>query len=333
MARAIHGRHRSSRGVISTSARNLDHTSKLKSYTSQKTNLSALIREAFFLYCESSRVRNHIDATFRNLRLLESRVLERYGLRLQDLDILDIGVGQFPIQMFYFARYNRVVGIDWNVIAQGLNPIPYITMFLLNGPRRTAKTIARKLLGIDRQYRKAAMEQLNLSRLPELTVHQMDASKMAFPDETFNFVHSSAVFHHLSNPRKGISEAVRILKRGGVAHIAFHLFTSETGALDPREFRDEQGNILRWPHLRSPYADRVIPNAYLNRIRLDAWRKLFEAKMPGAEFILNRSSRSGAAQDAQTLINQGDLAGYSLEELLVHDVTILWRKPSFGSLC
>lgn len=299
------------------------------SYTSQKTDLSGLLREAYFLYrTRSIRVPVHIDSVLRNLRLLESRVAERFGVSLRNLDILDIGSGQFLLQMFYFAQHNRVVGIDWDIIPRGVNPIPYIAMFRMNGPRRAVKTIGRKLLGVDRRYRKALMKELNVAHLPRLAVQRMDACNMTFPDKAFDLVHSSAVFHHLTDPEQAVSEAARVLRPGGIAYIAFHLFTSETGSLDVKEYRDEQGRPLRWPHLRGNCKNRITTNTYVNKVRLNDWRRLFEAGMPEAEFVFNRTSRRDARADAEALMSQGELADYSLEELLVHDVTVLWQRPS-----
>src|SRR5881392_3895796 len=98
----------------------------MASYTSQRTNLAELSREALNLYREwLGFVPEHVSNILANLRNLERLLEDHYAFALQDRDILDIGAGQFLIQMHYLARHNRVVGIDFDVIAQGLNPLQY----------------------------------------------------------------------------------------------------------------------------------------------------------------------------------------------------------------
>src|SRR6187431_206151 len=97
----------------------------------------------------------------RDAKVAERRISERYGRQLRDLDVLDIGTGQFLTQLIYFAQCNRAIGIDADVYAEGLNPIPYVRMAVVNGPARTIKTIGRKVLGIDRRYRDEVRKQLN----------------------------------------------------------------------------------------------------------------------------------------------------------------------------
>ena len=194
------------------------------SYTSQRTNLGTLCREALSLYrTQSNDVSEQVSGVLTHLRSLEKRIREKHGLLLQDCDLLDIGVGQLLVQLQYFGRNNRVVGIDFDVIAQGFNPLQYIEMFWLNGWRRTAKTAARKLLGIDRRYATELKRQLNVASLPRQKVLRMDACKMDFAEASFDFVHCQSVFHHLPTPALAIEEIKRVLKP---AERASFLFTS-----------------------------------------------------------------------------------------------------------
>jgi SAM-dependent methyltransferase len=300
----------------------------MKSYTSRPTTLPLLLQEAVSLYrTHVADISGHVRHVISDLKLLEADLQKRYELTLRDLDILDIGTGQFLIQLFYFSRCNQAVGIDWNLIAQGMNPARYLKMFVVNGPRRTAKTIGRKLLGIDRRYRAAIAQQLALPTLPPCRVHQMDACNMTFPDESFDFVHSYSVFHHLADSGAGLSEVVRILRPGGVAYISLHLFASENGFLGPL-LKDQRGEIILWPHLRPQFADKVVSHAYLNKLRLSEWRTLFQTKMSGVEIVVTRSPRPGIEEDAKSLLERGEILDYSLEELLTHDLSAFWRKPS-----
>lgn len=300
----------------------------MKSYSSQKTNLVALLNEAKSLYNmhrdgASVRVKNAIT----ELVDLEKHLKNKYGFSLQNRDVLDVGVGQFLPQAHYFSINNRVTGIDLDVIAQGSNPLQFVRMLFSNGPRRTAKTIIRKLIGIDKIYRKELKEKLCVRDLPHIKVIRMDCSSLDFGDSSFDFVHSFSVLHSLPNPIAAVDGFVRILRPGGIAAISLHLYTSESGSLDPRAFTNRRNEIEDWKHLRSEYAGLVKPNAYVNKLRLHEWQKLFDKSMPDSEFILTPSRRKGIEDDLCSLISNGELKDYSKEELLTHRIQVLWQKP------
>jgi hypothetical protein len=71
----------------------------------------------------------------------------------------------------------------------------------------------------------------------------------------------------------------------------------------------------------------VSSNAFVNKLRLAEWQRLFDRRMPRAEYIFNRNSRPGAEQDVEGLKNNSELAEYSMEELLIDEVIVLWKKP------
>ena len=49
--------------------------------------------------------------------------------------------------------------------------------------------------------------------------------------------------------------------------------------------------------------------------------------MPGVQYILNRNRRPHIEEDAERLKNSGELADYTLEELLTDEVIMLSQKP------
>jgi ubiquinone/menaquinone biosynthesis C-methylase UbiE len=51
------------------------------------------------------------------------------------------------------------------------------------------------------------------------TIRQMDAERMDFPDESFDFIWSWGVIHHSANTRQIIKEMHRVLRPGGEARI------------------------------------------------------------------------------------------------------------------
>lgn len=302
--------------------------SELKSYSSEKTSPLAFLREAASLYrLHSRRSSERAIASIEDARLAERLVRDRLGLELNGLDILDVGPGQFLSHMTYFSLRNRVVGIDLDVILQGFKPLEYLKMIRTNGVRRAAKTIGRKLLGVDRKVASDLRYHLKIERSPKMDVLQMDACSMSFPLESFDFVYSRAVFHHLPNPGDALEAIVRVLRPGGACYITLHPYTSPTGCLDPRIFTERQDEVRGWPHLRRSLQKTVDPsNAFLNKVRLSDWRALFSAKMPAAQFILTES-REASIDEAKSLKSRGELLDYSLEELCTGQFTALWRKP------
>jgi ubiquinone/menaquinone biosynthesis C-methylase UbiE len=60
------------------------------------------------------------------------------------------------------------------------------------------------------------MRRFNLDK-PTVTVQQMDAERMEFADESFDFIWTWGVIHHSSNTRQILSEMRRVLRPGGRA--------------------------------------------------------------------------------------------------------------------
>jgi len=303
-------------------------TSYLGSYSSGKSSVSAIIRETIGLYHKYSGNSSKLaERTIRDARRTERVVAERLGLEIRGLDILEIGPGQMQGQLIYFSILNRVVGIDLEVLVRGFRPLDYMRMVKANGSRRALKTIGRKLLGFDRSFACELRRQLNQDRLPNPKVLQMDAANMTFPKGSFDFVYSRAVFHHLTNPGAAIDSIVRVLKPGGGCYVSLHLYTSETGCLDPRVYSEKWNEVRGWPHLRPRLPHFVERQGiFVNKTRLDEWRALFTAKMPDAQFILTQSENANV-EAAVELHNRGELLEYSLEELLTGDFTVVWQKP------
>jgi SAM-dependent methyltransferase len=300
----------------------------VRSYSSGSVSALAFVREACSLYRYSQKSSERARACIDDMRRREALVAEHLGLELRDLDILEIGPGQFQGQTTYLAVHNRVVGIDLDVIAQGFQPLAYLKMLRSNGLRRTTKTVARKLLGVDRKFAQELARQLSIRRLPKPNVIQMDATSMSFPDRSFDFVYARSVFHHLPDPGAALDGVVRVLKPGGAAYILLHLYTSETGCLDPRIYTKRRDEIRGWLHLR-PGLQAALnnQNTYVNKLRLHEWRRLFDAKMPSAKCLATRSD-DASLESAKLLQSQGELLDYSLEELTTNDFAVLWRKPA-----
>ena len=159
----------------------------------------------------------------------------------------------------------------------------------------------------------------------------MDAADLLFPSESFDIVYSFAVFPHLDRPEDSVREVARVLRPGGLAYIDFILYTSRTGSHDVRLLGNRSAEVPLWAHLREQHQAAVRPSAYLNRLRLGDWRKIFELHMPSCDFILRAPERESLEPEARRLQAAGELTDYSLEELLTTKVAVMWQKPEVSA--
>jgi len=300
----------------------------MKSYSSELRGFMPMLRETKGLFrLHSADVPGRVRSRILDAQRVEANVRELYGVELKDLEMLEVGPGQFLMQMTYFSARNRIVGIDRDVVVRGFRPIAYASMFAKNGTQRTIKTLGRKLLGVDRRYAEQLASQLNLKRLPELKVHAMDVCSMSFKDESFDFVYCRSVLHSLRDPLAALDEMVRILRPGGVAYISIHPYTNRTGCLDPRVYSSDWNALGGWPHLRPQLQNTIDKaNVFLNKLRLQEWRELFCSKMAAAKFIVTPDDNT-AVEAAKKLQSQGELLEYSIEELTAGEFVAVWRKP------
>jgi SAM-dependent methyltransferase len=303
---------------------------QFKTYTSSRSNPLAFLREIFNLYrIRGSDIPGQVAGTIAHMHNCEGRILDATGLRLEGLKTLVIGPGQTAREMVYLALRNDVIGIDLDAIPQGFDPIAYLHMLQRNGPMRILKTLGRKVLGLDAKFNRELYKQLHLQKAPRNDVVQMDATRMSFPDGSFDFIYSFSVFEHLPDPARAIAEAARVLKPGGACYISVHFFSSENGGHDIRIFSGDRAGIPHWAHLRPEHESSTQPNAYLNKVRLADWIKMFEERMPGVSFMFDRHEPSTEAllrNDLEAIRARGELADYTDDELLCVNLVAIWKK-------
>ena len=303
----------------------------LKTYTTSRTNPIAFLREAYQLYqLKSTDISGQVGGTIAHMKYFEQRMHQATGVLVEGLNILNIGPGQTPREMVYFGLRNEVTGIDLDVIPQSFTLTTYLSMLKRNGLMRTVKTLSRKILGIDVCFMKELKRQLGISNLPRLNYLQMDATQMTFPDASFDLTYSFSVFEHLPDPAKVINEVVRVLKSGGGCYISLHLYSSENGCHDVRIFSDKRKGIPYWSHLRPQYAELIRPNAYMNKLRIAEWKRIFSERMPGVVFEFDGHQGENAEflkSEMRTIRDGGELSEYTDEELLQVNLIAMWRKP------
>ena len=256
----------------------------------------------------------------------EQRIARQLGRELRDLDVLVIGPGQQLKEARYFGRANRVTTLDLDEIPRGLDAGAYARMIKKNGFGRFAKTVGRKLLGVDRGQEAAWREALEVAVLPEPRMVTGDACD--FPEEIgpMDVIVSWSVFQAIPDPAPAIRNIANSLRPGGVFYIGVHLYTSNTGHHDIRAFTGKRDVLPAWAHLRESTRHLVTPSAYLNHWRLDQWRDLLREHAPGhVEFIESYNAENLRKELTEEV--RMELQGYSEEELLAAEVYFLWQKP------
>jgi ubiquinone/menaquinone biosynthesis C-methylase UbiE len=270
----------------------------------------------------------HVGRMLNVARYLEARLEQAAGRSLEGAAMLEIGAGQVSILLPYFAsRARSAVGIDTDIAPTTGGLADYMRMWRQNGSLRTLKTMARKALGVDARVYRELKRQLAIQQLPAVSVLQMDASAMSFPDNSFDAIYSRAVFEHLADPRACLGEVRRVLKVGGAAVFFFHLYTSVNGCHDARLLADPH-SMPYWAHLRPQYRDRIRENAYLNHLRLEEWRELFASELPGSLVYGQKDSSQDIRDALSSLRAAGELSSYTDEELLSVTTEAVWTKTS-----
>ncbi len=303
----------------------------VKTYTKMRTDPRQFVRDARRLYrVRTNNLASDVRSTLEQKATLEAEFETSTGSPLRGNRVLVLGAGQTSREVFAFGVHNHVTAIDLDVIPMGWKPGPYVQLLRQNGPVRAAKTVGRKVLGIDRAFRKALCSQLGVAKPNPATYLQMDASAMTFADATFDLVYSFSVFEHLPDPDAVLAEAIRVLRPGGMASISIHVYSSEGGCHDLRIFAGQREAIPYWAQLRPAHKSAVIESCYMNEWRIMHWRELFARRCPGASEHLDHHHEPYGSQLTAELakIRAGrELADFTDEELLSVNYRALWHKP------
>lgn len=300
-------------------------SAEFKSYASLDSRGLGTVAEFWHLYRhKTADIAGTIASVVSTCEEMEQSLAESFDLTLRNLNVLEVGAGQQLLRLKYFSRKNRVTALDYDIIIQGFDPAAYWRVLRANGPKRALKTGLRKLAGIDRAYWKELEKHTGPVR-DRLKVVQGDARAMPWPDDSFDLVYSFNVFEHLLDPAKCLDEVIRVLRPGGVFWIGTHMYTSDSGAHDPRSFLPDHP-IAPWAHLRPAHRDSVKPNAYCNGWRNEQWEVLFRDRCPGVD-LRHRPSQEWLRPELAALRAAGELTGYSDDELLTGVIWALWRKP------
>jgi ubiquinone/menaquinone biosynthesis C-methylase UbiE len=301
----------------------------LRSYISIGTKPLESLREFFSLYqWHNQNVIERAEKNLQNLKPVKKWIEQRLGRTLKNQKILEIGPGQMLSQYYFFADENEVIGVDTDVIITEFDLLLYWKMLHRNGFLRTVKTMGRNILGFDGRYRRAMAKKLGVKQLPLPQIINADIGQVALPDNSFDCVVSFSVFEHLVEPEAAINQISRLLKPGGVSYICIDLYTSDSGCHDPRIFSVNRGTLPYWCHLRPQYEHLAQPNAYMNKISLSEWKKLFNRLWHGWEYLPFGMEDVDTQQQLKKMRESGELAEYTDEELLTKAFAAIWTKPN-----
>jgi SAM-dependent methyltransferase len=261
-----------------------------------------------------------------NVRQHESRMEQTLGIPVENLRILEIGPGQGLERARYFSLKNEVVGLDLDVIPQGLDPAGYLHLIRRNGLGRFAKTVGRKVV-IGNANASAWAKAIGTDTLPSPRLIHGDICQEPPNAGPFDVVMSWSVFEHLPHPRKALANIIELLNPGGILYISLHLYTACNGHHDIRAFTGHEDEIPPWAHLRPSKQNLVNPSSFLNEWRLPQWRELFSEMAPGASEYLEASHCREHSVSKMTSQLREELSDFADEELYTVDVIYAWKKP------
>ncbi len=281
--------------------------------------------EALLLYRSnfgdiSGRVAEQINEASNIERLLQ----ESFGEPVTDKSLLEIGPGPHGAMTHYFAARNECTGIDIEVAHQGGAIASFLADKRSSGTSRAIRNLVKNVLGLNKRYAAELARQLGVKQLSG-KIRRMDATQLTFGADEFDGIYSLSAFEHIPQPADVMTEIARVLKPGGSAVIITHLITSDSGIHDPRLFEPRQ-DLPWWPHLRNDTEHLVAPNCFVNWIRLDEYRQMFDREWPGAEHKLLGTTEQKTKELAK-LRSEGLLQDYSDEELVNDVLVTVWKKP------
>ncbi len=256
-----------------------------------------------------------------------ARLARALGRPVAGLRILDVGCGQrTPATLLFQAAGNRVTGIDTELITTGPGVASFVRAWRADGLERAAKTLVRQLL-FDPAYdrRLASLSGRPLARRG-LDIRRLSVTELPFPDGTFDAVISNAVFEHVPDVGAAVGEVARVLRPGGVCHIAIHLFPSLSGGHHMAWAFPDQSipeNVPPWDHLRE---NRFPAHVYLNKLKESDYRAAFAAE-PRLE-LLDWVAIWTEGEVLLTPALERELAGrgYAREDLTKREVVVIARR-------
>jgi SAM-dependent methyltransferase len=273
-------------------------------------------------------VRYHRRGTERLAReaVEQSEFVKQHTDKQPSPRVLDLGCGgRAGVTLTLHTLGVPTTGIDYDLVAPRPSLFSWAHIARQNGLERAAKTIGRQLL-FDRPYYRRLCHLLRMKlRWDGLDVRTMDARDLVFPDDTFSFVFSAAVFEHISDIAAATAELHRVMQPGGYAYIKTHLFPSLSGGhaldwADPEDAPRLNTPVPPWDHLRER---RHPAHVYLNELRADDYLRAFAEHLDivDCEYVTE-------GQELLTPEIRDELSEWSEEDLTRRSLIAMLRKPT-----
>ena len=252
------------------------------------------------------------------------RQAEPYSGDIKGKRVLDLGCGaRFPFTLLLQNLGIHVTGIDFNGLKHGLGLQKYRRIWQTSGAQGVILRLIQDIHSNRIYYRELSGLAGHPLSVHGLDLRETDAGHTAFSMEEFDLVVSNAVFEHLQDVDMVLVEMERIMKKGAIAYVAIHLFTSLTGGhniLWSNPDTQEVGTgVPTWDHLR----ERRYPvEPSLNRWREDEYKKSFLKHFE----ILEWYTQYWEPENYLTPEIASELRGYHREELLKRGIIVIARK-------
>ncbi len=266
----------------------------------------------------------NVETALRHHRRMMELIDRHAGAAIERATILDVGCGQTATQTALFrAEGASVVGIDIEIPTYRMSPKVFLHVARTNGFERAVKSALRHAL-FDRRFLSELSSRYGKPISHEgIEIRTVDADRLSFPDDHFDFVHSSWVFEHVENVRGAVREVNRVLKPSGAAWIGAHLFPSPSGGhhlewIDPD--RRPSSKVPPWDHL---FEKRFPVNTYLNGLKLDQYREIFATEIAVIDEVLTREGEDLLTPQVEERARE---RGFSREDLLTRTLECVCRK-------
>lgn len=250
--------------------------------------------------------------TYKKYLKIKKVVKNELNFELKSKKILDIGCGQRYPFTYLFSKDNNVVGIDLDVILKSHNLKNYYSIISKNGLSRFLKTFLRFII-FDWQYFKELSRLGNIGKRKNFEIKHMNAEDLKFENHTFDFVLSILSFEHFKNVEQCVKEVKRVLKENGKFYITVDLYSKIHGG---HEVNPKQP----WNHLLNK---KFKPNVYLNKLRLEDYKRIFSKYFKTIKFICEENSK---AKQLLTPELRNKLSKFSGIELTMNPLKILGEK-------
>jgi SAM-dependent methyltransferase len=247
-----------------------------------------------------------------------------FGPDPKPLRLLEIGCGQRASQTILFAADGfDAIGIDLEIPTFRITPRIFFRIVRWNGWERAFKSCCRHWLFDGDFFRRLTSRYGRPLDLDRVEVRIMNAARLEFPDDHFDFIYSSLVFEHIADVPAAVREVNRVLSPQGLVWINVHLFPSLSGGHHPDWTQSRHPADIRvppWDHLR----DNQYPvDSHLNRLRLADYRRIFHDRLTVLEERPRLETATVLTPELAELLL---LKGYTQEDLLTREVTFLCRK-------